>query len=333
MGGAERLLLQLVEAIDQAKFETRVVSLTPELGALSSSNVDKAKVAALDFKRQRLHSLRALARMIDAYAPDVIHAHMFHALLAVTTALPLARVRPAVCFTGHRTVHAPGRRLFLRLCKRMRAADIVFSKDVLSAADAAHTVVIPNGVEIDPAAPQRESWGPERRRLVAVGRLIEIKGCLELVRAFAVAQLDNTELTFVGTGPLHGPIESLANELGVGGKVKLLGFSDDVRAHLRAAHVFVMHSRQEGMPIALLEAGAEGLPVLATPVGSIPSLLASNRGLLATELEFPVALRRMLTQPDEALAMGTRLRAHIAAHHSMTTVATAHERLYASLVL
>lgn len=332
MGGAERLLLQLVEAIDADKFDTRIVSLKPELGALPSSKVDKEKVSALDFKRQRLQSLRALAALIDAYAPDVIHAHMFHALLAITMALPLARRRPVVCFTGHRTVHAPGRRLFLRLSKQMRAVDIVFSKDVLSAMDASNTVVIPNGVQVDHTASRRRSWGSERRRLISVGRLINLKGCLELVRAYALAQLDNTELVFVGTGPLHASIEGLANELGVGDRIKLLGFSDNVRAYLRQAHVFVMHSRQEGMPIALLEAGAEGLPVIATPVGSIPSLLDNNRGILATGPEFPDALRRMLTHPDEALAMGKRLQDYIAAYHSMATVAAAHERLYASLV-
>lgn len=332
MGGAERLLLQLADAIDPARFETRIVSLTPELGALSSSRIDKAKVTALDFKARRLESLRGLARMVDAYSPQIVHAHMFHALLAVAMARPLSRIRPAVCFTGHRTVHAPLRRAFLRSFKRLRAADIVFSKDALSGVDAANTVVIPNGVEIDAQRSRRQSWGSETRRLISVGRLIEIKGCLELVRAFAAARLVNAELVFMGTGPLHAPVESLARTLGVASQVKLMGFSDDVRAELRKAHVFVMHSHQEGMPIALLEAGAEGLPAIATPVGSIPSLLEGRRGILATAGEFPDALRYMLDHRDEALAMGARLQDHIAAHHSMASVAAAHERLYASLV-
>ncbi len=332
MGGAERLLLQLAEALDSTRFDTRIVSLTPELGALSSSGIDGAQVTALDFRQQRLRSLRDLAKLIDAYEPQVIHAHMFHALLAVLLALPLARAKPALCFTGHRTVHAPLRRAFLRLSKRLRAADIVFSQDVLSAVDAPHTVVIPNGVEMAAPASCRRSWGDERRRLISVGRLIDIKGCLELVRAYAAAKLDNTELVFVGTGPLAAPIESLARELGVAEHVKLPGFSDNVRAHLREAHVFVMHSRQEGMPIALLEAGAEGLPAIATPVGSIPSLLADKRGILATGDEFAGALRHVIGHPEEALAMGARLQDYIAAHHSMATVAALHERLYASLV-
>lgn len=332
MGGAERLLLQLAEALDSTRFDTRIVSLTSELGALSSSGVDRAKVTALDFRRQRLRSLRDLAKLIDAYEPQVIHAHMFHALLAVAMALPLTRSKPALCFTGHRTVHAPFRRAFLRLSKRLRAADIVFSKDVLSAVDARHTVVIPNGVEMEDPPSRRRSWGGERRRLISVGRLIDIKGCLELVRAYAAARLDNTELVFVGTGPLAAPIESLARELGVAEHVKLPGFSDNVRVHLRDAHVFVMHSRQEGMPIALLEAGAEGLPAIATPVGSIPSLLADKRGILATGAEFAGALRHVIDHPEEALAMGARLQDYVAAHHAMATVATLHERLYASLV-
>lgn len=332
IGGAERASLQLVEALAASSFETRIVSLTPQLDALSGvPETVKTKVTALDFKRRRLHSLRSFARLIDDYAPQIIHAHMFHALLAVAMVRPLCRVRPAVCFTGHRTVHAPLRRAFLKSFKHIRSADIVFSRDVFSSVDARHTVVIPNGVEMSDLTAQPKGWAGETRRLISVGRLVDDKDCLGLVRSYASAALQNSELVFVGTGPLHGRIKSLADELGVGAHVKLLGLSDKVRDLLREAHVFVMHSRQEGMPIALLEAGAEGLPVVATPVGSIPSLLADKRGLLATESEFPQALRHVLGNPEAALAMGAKLRRYIADHHSMATVAAAHERLYASL--
>lgn len=332
IGGAERAMLQLVEAITPKSYETRIVSLTPELDALSAApETVREKVAALDFERHRLQSLRAFARLIDDYAPEVIHTHMFHALLAVVLVRPLCRVRPKVCFTGHRTVHAPLRRAFLRSFKHIRAADIVFSRDVLSSVDAWHTVVIPNGVEMAVAPPPRRPWGGETRRLISVGRLIEDKDCLGLVRSYARAGLANSELVFVGTGPLDGRIKSLADELGVGAQVRLMGLSENVRELLREAHLFVMHSRQEGMPLALLEAGAEGLPVVATPVGSIPSLLADNRGLLATESEFAPALRQVLGDAEAALAMGAKLRRYIGDHHSMAAVAAAHERLYASL--
>lgn len=332
IGGAERAMLQLVEAITPKLFETKIVTLTPELDALSAAPQALAeKVVALDFKRHRLQSLRAFARLIDDHAPEVIHAHMFHALLAVVLVRPLCRVRPKVCFTGHRTVHAPLRRAFLRAFRHIRSADIVFSRDGLSSVDARHTLVIPNGVDMAVTPPQRRRWGGETRRLISVGRLVEDKDCLGLVRSYARAGLANSELVFVGTGPLYDRIKSLASELGMGAQVRLMGHSENVREQLREAHVFVMHSRQEGMPLALLEAGAEGLPVVATPVGSIPSLLADNRGLLASASEFAPALRQVLGDAEAALAMGAKLRCHIAEHHSMAAVAAAHERLYTSL--
>lgn len=331
-GGAERLLLHLVAALDKSRFEVRVVSLSPHLEALEVYGSAVTEVTVFDIAQDRWQNLRNLVRFINGFQPNVIHAHMFHGLLAAVAASALGACRPAICFTGHRTVHTPWRQSVLRALRGRRNIDVLFSDETHSPVDAERTVVIPNGVTVSDGLPARREWRQgEHIRLLTVGRLIDVKDCLGLVRSFAAAGLERATLTFLGNGPLKREISRLANELGVGAHVVLGGFSVDVRMQMRAADLLVMHSRQEGMPMALLEAGAEAMPVIATPVGSIPAILGTNRGILATPTDFPDALRCIAATSRTAIAMGERLRAHIAAHYSITATVRAHERLYEEL--
>ncbi|WP_287180358.1 glycosyltransferase [Mesorhizobium sp.] len=331
-GGAERVLLQLFEALDGSRFETRIASLSRETDALDAYGFKDTQVDIYDMTHRRLQNLLKLARDVDEFQPQVIHAHMFHALVAAVGAKAIARTKPAICFTGHRTVHALWRRTALTVLKRQRKADVLFTPSVRSRVDARQAVIIPNGVSVGGKLFTRSCWGDNRPlRVLAVGRLIEDKDPLGLVRSFAAANLHQATLTFLGDGPLRAEIARLAEALGVGNRVILSGFSGEVREQMRVADVFVMHSHQEGMPMALLEAGAEAMPAIATPVGSIPTVLGMDRGVLASPRTFPDALRRIAVDPKGALEMGERLRTHVELNYSIDVTARSHEQLYSEL--
>lgn len=357
-GGAERALLDLVAGLDAARFDVRVVSIRDWLDALALYGHPTQPVSVHHLRGWRAPARFAgLCAELRAFAPHVVHAHMFHALLAAVLARRVARVPAALCFTSHLERHAPARALVMRALRGERDVDVLFHAGQHPAMNAARTVVIGNGVPVPARAPVRTPWhvgGPVR--LIAVGRLAAQKDPLGLLRAFARAGLPGATLAFVGTGPLEAGARALATTLGLADRVRFLGLRADVGECLRAADVFVMHSRTEGLPMALLEAGAQAMPVLATPVGAIASLLgvhdaggqagrahetrhaddgaggsAAARGRVAAPAAFAAALRALVAAPDSAIAAGRRLHAHVRDHYAIAHIAAAHEALYERL--
>jgi len=86
------------------------------------------------------------------------------------------------------------------------------------------------------------------------------------------------------------------------------------------------------MPMAILEAGAEAMPVISTPVGAIPSILGSDRGILVEPDNFSSALQRLTGNPSAALEMGRKLKSHVNNNYSIIATTRAHEQLYEKLV-
>ncbi|MBI3147065.1 MAG: glycosyltransferase [Betaproteobacteria bacterium] len=332
-GGAERLVLDLMAVFDKSRFEVGLVSIASDLSGMKVFGHADLPVevfdlgAALPFKE-----FSGLARYIDHFRPEVVHAHMFHSLVATLVARSLCSTRFAVCFTSHNARHTRGRSLALWATRRLRDMDIVFDANQHLALNAARTVVIGNGIVVgDP--PARTPWSSATGiRLLSVGRLAEQKDPLGLIRVFERARLDNATLEFVGAGPLEGAARALARQLGLGEQVRFSGVCNDVRERMRAADVLVMHSRYEGMPMAVLEAGETAMPVLATPVGTIPTLLREGRGFLARPDEFCSTLRHVALNPFDAIEAGRRLREHVVKHHSIEKTARRHESAYLELI-
>jgi GalNAc-alpha-(1->4)-GalNAc-alpha-(1->3)-diNAcBac-PP-undecaprenol alpha-1,4-N-acetyl-D-galactosaminyltransferase len=141
------------------------------------------------------------------------------------------------------------------------------------------TTVIPN--PITPIT-QADKGLPEitldRPSLVAIGRFQHNKGFDLLLNAFARVkdQYPDWTLTIIGDGPLRSYLESLRDELGLDDRVHLPGFVDNIYHALKQADLFVMSSRWEGMPMALMEAMSCGLPVISTDCRCGPREIIRN---------------------------------------------------------
>ncbi len=332
-GGAERLLLDLAARLDPDRIDLRLVSLADDLRALRAYGHEGTPIDVVDFGGARaLRGALALRGLMRGFAPHVVHAHMFHGLLAATAAARALPRPPRICFTSHNAVHPRLRALALRALRPWRAADVVFAPDQHARLNARRTEVIPNGVPAAALPPPRRPWSPGGPvRLLALGRLVAQKDPLGLLEALARLPGDRVHLRFAGDGPLRPDAQARAAALGLAPRVEFLGHREDVRALLRDADLLVMHSRHEGMPMALLEAGAEATPAIATPVGAIPDVLACGRGFLAPREGFADRLAQVLADPDGAIAAGRRLHAHVLAHHGIDAVARRHAALYESL--
>jgi len=181
---------------------------------------------------------------------------------------------------------------------------------------------------IDRAFLDVPSSGPlDSARFVCVGRLSPEKGQLMLVEAAARLREEgvHAEIVLVGDGPLRGDIERRARELGMEAMIHVAGWqsSSDVRRSMLQSRAVVMPSFVEGIPVALMEAMALRLPVIATYVGGIPELVRSGEtGWLVpagSVAELASAMRKVLATPIQHLAeMGELGRHVVVERHDVT---------------
>jgi glycosyltransferase involved in cell wall biosynthesis len=138
---------------------------------------------------------------------------------------------------------------------------------------AAKTRVILNGANLEKflAAPAHPGSELPRVRFGIAARMVQEKDHFTLLRAFALvaAEIPQAELQIAGDGPLRGRLESFAQELNLGDRVKFLGALPDTPQFLSQLDIFVLSSLNEGLPLALLEAMAAGLPVVSTRAGGV----------------------------------------------------------------
>ncbi len=141
----------------------------------------------------------------------------------------------------------------------------------------------------------------------------------------------------MGTGPLQAELVQLSARLGLGRRVRFLGFEPNVRRWMQAADGFVLSSRYEGLPMVLLEAGACGLPAVATDVpGTREAIVNGETGWLAPAGDanaLAQAMAKLMHAPaEERRAMGERACRMVRERFSMETVLDRWEQLYAELL-
>lgn len=172
--------------------------------------------------------------------------------------------------------------------------------------------------------------------VVYTGRLHEQKGLIDLVQAWKkIAEHEpNGRVWIVGEGPQREPLYEEIVDCGLHHQVFLPGAFDDVTEVLQAADLFVLPSYEEGMSLALLEAMAAGVPVIATDIPGNRQLVTHEvHGLLVPPRD-PVALRdameRLLANPALARQLASNARQRVEANFSLTTMAQRHLEIMAS---
>ena len=259
--------------------------------------------------------------------PDVVHAHS-----ARWAGAAAARVQEALGVPYVLTEHFSGfRRASIRPWRRSlverglsRARGLAAVSTTLKDALVAQGLAAPEDVAVHPNLVRtsffvRPSEGRPAKppfRLVTVAGLNSRKNVAGLIEAFARAfgAAEATSLTIVGEGPRRPALEEQARRLDVAPRVAFLGRRDraGVRDALQAAHAFVLPSRHETFGVALAEAMATGLPVVATRCGGPEDLVTEATGLLVPP-EDPAALAEALRTMRARWAMydPERIRASV----------------------
>ena len=140
------------------------------------------------------------------------------------------------------------------------------------------------------------------------------------------------KLQIIGEGSLKPEMIKLINKYKLDKHIDLLGLRRDIPRILNEAHCFLMPSLWEGLPMSILEAGASGLPIVATPVGSVPVLLDEHNSYISDLDAFESNMIEVLTNYGEAKEKGVKLSHEIKKNYSIEAIVSQHEQIYLKLI-
>jgi len=325
-GGAQRVVEILVRQMSYKDFEIHLGLLT-QTTIKSDLFPAKVNLHLLGASRVRTGVWR-LWSLIFKIKPDLILSGMFHLNFLVLLLRPILPHSTRVLVRQNGTVSAAlrfgGLPWYTRGLYRLlyRRADRILCQTEAMAADMAaelhipaqQIALLPNPIEIEVlqnAAYGPSLWSGNGPYLLSVGRLSPEKGFDLLLRAFVgvCSRFPTAHLAIAGAGPEESALRSLARELDIEQAVKFLGYVEHPENYFPGASLFVLSSHHEGMPNALLEAAAAGLPLVATPAeGGVVELLRGQAGCwLAAEVSVEALTASLLVaisnlQPEERFA-------------------------------
>jgi len=346
LGGMEKVAAGLLNNLDQERFSGSLVCFSSDNGAIG--HIDSPKVTAYVIeKRDGLDPILPI-RLCHHFVktrPDLVHTFNEGALIYAFLAAKVARV-PALVHAEHGRLPVVEGALLrkVRIAMTRRADSVVVVSDVLSqvlreegVADSRVSTVI-NGVDLTPfngnkgRSVVRRSLGlaEDDWAVGAVGSLTPQKNHSMLIRA--AAEVPGIKVLIAGSGPLEQSLNVLIRGLQVSDRVTCIGRLDDVPGFLGAMDMFALPSTTEGTSLALLEAMAASLPVVATDVGGNGQVVEDGQTGFLTPSNDTAALVKKLTicvnNRSASKVMGQNGRAKVVAKHDFSQTVVAYERVF-----
>jgi len=323
-GGAERLLVAAAQAHDRSTFEIDCVYLLPWKDHLAGE-LEAAGVRTTCIGDGPGWPMR-LARLVRNGGYDVVHAHspLPGSIARVATRTVPVRRRPVTVTTEHNTwpSHRPATRWLNRVTSPLDAATFAVTQETLASmrGPTRHRArVLIHGIDVRAVASAWQRRGDVRRELgltddefvvVTAANFRPQKDYPNLLEAMRLLGERGApvRLVAVGQGPGEAATRARAERMGLADRVILTGFRADAVEVMAVGDCFVLASAWEGLPVALMEAFALGLPVVATAVGGVAETITDGRDGLLVPPGNPAALADAL----ELVATDTDLRERLA---------------------
>ena len=343
-GGGERHLADLSHALTDLGHEVYAASvpgspLWSELSFLSNT-----RMLALS-RGNYVKNLTALAAFVRSHGIEIVHAHAARDYHLAAMALRLA---PRARFVLTRHVLFPLRRInrpLLRSAGRVIAVSQAVAESLRrnGVIDSSKITVVHNGIDIDRfnGAVVRSDESPIG--IGTVGHLAPIKGHDIFLRAAALLSARRPEVRFIVIGEDKSPqmdhrrsLESLIAELGLGKIVTMPGWRDDMPAVLSSLTLFVSTARSEPFGLAIVEAMAAGLPVIATASEGAMEIIEDGFSGKLIPVDDPEALaaviNALLDNPLERSRLGHNARLAARQRYSLARMASDTEQVYREVV-
>lgn len=300
--GAENVAITIIRAMNKRYPDYRLIYVSPD-GPIRDRLYDEG----VEFEPIERISRSEIRRVVRKYRPEVIHAHDFTA--SIVSALSTLRV-PVI---SHIHNNCPWLK---RLCVRSLAYGVsclryrkmlgvspsVFDEFIFGKLFKKKCEVIGNPIDLGKIREAAErATGKDAYDIVFLGRLTEAKNPALFVEVIGkVAEKAPVRAVMIGDGELKSDTEKKISELGLSDTIRLAGFMDNPHGILAASRLLVMTSAWEGYGLVAAEALALGKPVVATPVGGIPTIIVGREGRLCREPdEMADAIVSLLTSEEE----------------------------------
>lgn len=344
VGGIEKLAAAIAKQCRRDKFHVSVCALGGD-GPLRVELEEEGVPSFCLGKRLGLdwRIVLRLSRLLRREKVSVLHTHHISTLIYGLPAAVLSGVK-GVIHTEHShdaLDDSPRLRFLLRLLARRTEVVVCVADEVASyltqnvGVPRRKILVLRNGVDTELFRPGLADEALLGELVIGtVGRLDPLKDHLTLLRAFRLLaeQVPNARLVIVGDGPLRRELEAASYSLGIGSKVAFLGRRSDIAGLLRGMHIFVLSSIKEGLPLALLEAMASGVPVVATNVGGIPQVVQDRRTGILCPPGDPARLAQSIHQLIRDDGLRQRLtdaaRSLVETSYSLKSTVSGYESLY-----
>lgn len=321
-GGAERVVCDLADKMHEKGNQVKIAYLTGEI--LTSpiyTDIELIKINLNSIRSLPLAYIRLL-RLIKAYKPDVVHAHMVHANILTRLARLLSPMSKLIC-TAHSSNEGGSLRMALyRLTDSLADVTTNVSKTAVASFEKKRAVpknsmrVVYNGVNFDSFAYQELARNDvidefnipiDTKLILAVGRFNESKNYPNLLKAARNLKDEHSivfNLLIAGDGELRDDLEKMILTLGLSNEVKLLGRRSDIPRLMSACDVFVLSSDYEGLPTVLIEALACQAHIVSTDVSGAREIIDSYGKIVAVKKhnDLAQAIIGSLTYKDRNIA-------------------------------
>jgi glycosyltransferase involved in cell wall biosynthesis len=354
ISGAEKVILTLVKDINHSLFNIEVCTLSPK-GALHEE-LDKLKVKNYNLGLENgLYTPIAvyrLYRLLKKERYDILNTLLFHASVIGIFIGKIVKV-PYIIESRHYSdlmykYNLRLRQLLDRITSKRFNGIIAVSnaaKEVLTNYEKVDTnkiTVIYNGINIDifkfiikQREQTRKALGIEDKIVLSyTAHLRPEKGHKYLLEAISEIkdQYTNVVLLLMGDGVLRSDLDALTRQLNIEDKVRFLGYRKDIPALLSAADIYVHTSVVEGFGIAIIEAMAIGLPVVATNVGGIPEIITNGENGILVPPENPQALAKaivdLIEHPEKRKILAEKGKQHVKANFTYQIMVKEYMQVY-----
>jgi len=291
-------------------------------------------------------ALASIRELVDRTGADAVHAHGYKADIYACFALRgLGMPLVSTCHTWYDTdlfvsIYGMADRYVLRKYTRVVAVSDEVKQRLLKAGVHKEKIrMVRNGIDLSPydgaIASRHDGRAPDRALVVGlVGRLAREKGVDLFLEAAAevLVEIPETRFKVVGEGPDREKLERMIDTLHIRESVNLLGRREDMTSLYASLDVMVSSSRQEGLPMAILEGMASGLALVATAVGEVPKVVVDGRtGLLVPAQDvgsLAAGILELLHNPEKRKRLGGAARQLIEEEYSAARMTADYLRVY-----
>jgi glycosyltransferase involved in cell wall biosynthesis len=351
-GGAEKMLYELCRGLNKS-FPIQVLALKrkghfgrmiEELG-IPVKSYNLAPSLGLGYYFGLVSVFLRIRSDLVEMNPDIIQGILFQGNFFAKLAGRLAGIKNILC-SLHTFDRGSAKVILEKLTNRMAQRYIVVS-DALKVFCAekfsiplAKISVVRNGIQLEQFAPLgkelREKLGVKSEGPVigAIGRLHREKGIDVLIRAFSrlASEMPGLSLLIIGDGPEKNSLEEMAKNSGIMDRIIFTGFLPEAEKYLPLFDLFILPSRIEAMPIALMQAMAAGKAIVATNVGAVSELVKDNESAMLVPPEdeslMSRAIAKLLRDPELSRKLGAAAKAKASSEFSLEKMIESYKKIY-----